>query len=55
MLLDNPMTAQQIEALVSHAGRRTEAGHEMMIDYEAFLQSFSVVDVEEPTGVRTTC
>ena len=52
MLLDRPMTNSQIDALVQHAGRRVgvhQDGHDM-VDYEAFLQSFTVVDVEDPRG-----
>lgn len=42
-------TLLQLEALVTHAARRNGGdgqGKQEMIDYEGFLQSFEVVDVE---------
>ena len=44
MLLDNPLTPQQIEALVTHAERDRSNGH---VAYGSFLNSFSVLDAEE--------
>jgi hypothetical protein len=39
----------QLEALVTHAARHNGGrGGEEMINYESFLQSFDVVDVEDP-------
>ena len=36
----------QLESLVTHAARCNGGGGQEMIDYEGFLQSFDVVDVE---------
>lgn len=42
----------QLEALVKHAARCNRGGGQEMIDYEGFLQSFDVVDVEQDSQGR---
>jgi hypothetical protein len=41
------MCGLQLESLVTHAARCNGGGGQEMIDYEGFLQSFDVVDVEQ--------
>ena len=42
----------QLEALVTHAARCNRRGAPEIIDYEGFLQSFEVVDVEQDSKGR---
>ena len=52
LVLHSPLKRSQLEALVDHAGRRAEAAvregrrRARMIDYERFLESFDLVDLE---------
>lgn len=51
ILLDTPMTPKQLEALVTHAARHNHPSASLeMINYEDFLQSFDVIDVEDRDG-----